>query len=103
VSEKRLSLLTNGKVRYELEAPYRDGTTHAVFEPLDFITRLVALVPKPRINLSRFRGSLALNSGHRSRVTPAKRGKGNKARTADAPEDTAPVERRATMSLKHRA
>ena len=28
VSEKRLSLTNQGKVRYELKTPYRDGTTH---------------------------------------------------------------------------
>ncbi len=53
VSEKRLSLTTEGKVRYELKTPYRDGTTHVIFEPLDFIARLAALVPKPRVNLTR--------------------------------------------------
>jgi hypothetical protein len=98
VSEKRLSLLTNGNVRYELKTPYRDGTTHVIFEPLDFIARLVALVPKPRFNLTRFHGVFAPNSAHRARVTPAKRGKGNKARTADAPEDATPAERRAAMA-----
>jgi len=30
VSEKRLSLLSNGKVRYELKTPYRDGATHVI-------------------------------------------------------------------------
>jgi hypothetical protein len=30
----------------------RDGTTHMIFEPLDFIARLAALVPKPRVNLT---------------------------------------------------
>jgi len=30
VSEKRLSLLRNGKVRDELKTPYRDGTTHVI-------------------------------------------------------------------------
>ncbi len=54
VSEKRLSLTANGNVRYQLKTPYRDGTTHVIFEPLDFIARLVALVPKPRVNLIRF-------------------------------------------------
>jgi hypothetical protein len=48
-------------VRYPLKTPYRDGTTgdrrsHAIFEPLDFIARLAALVPKPRLNLTRFHG-----------------------------------------------
>ena len=47
------SLLGNGHVHYELKTTYRDGTTHVIFEPLDFIARLVALVPKPRVNLTR--------------------------------------------------
>ena len=61
LSEKRLSL-RNSKVRYELKTPYRDGTTHVIFEPLDFIARLVALVPKPRVNLTRFHGVFAPNN-----------------------------------------
>jgi hypothetical protein len=36
-------------VRYQLKTPYRDGTTHVIFEPLDFMSRLAALVPKPRV------------------------------------------------------
>lgn len=60
VSEQRLSLTAHGKGRYELAAPahpcargisasvhvktpYRDSTTHVIFEPLDFIARLAAL------------------------------------------------------------
>ena len=54
VSTQRLSLTRNGQVRYELKTPYANGTTHVVFEPLDFIARLVALVPRPRINLTRY-------------------------------------------------
>jgi hypothetical protein len=27
-----------------LKTPYRDGTTHVIFEPLDFIARLATLV-----------------------------------------------------------
>lgn len=34
VSEKRLSLTRGGNVRYQLKTPYRDGTTHVIFEPL---------------------------------------------------------------------
>ncbi len=72
ISEKRLSLTSGGKVRYELKTPYRDGTTHVIFEPLDFIARLAALVPRPRVNLTRFHGVFAPNSKHRVLVTPAK-------------------------------
>jgi hypothetical protein len=41
---------------------------------------LVALVPKPRVNLTRFHGVFAPNSRPRARITPAKRGKGIQAR-----------------------
>jgi len=58
LSEKRLAITTYGKVRYQLKTPYSDRTTgnqrsDVIFEPLNFIARLGALVPKPRINLSR--------------------------------------------------
>ena len=48
---------------------YKNGTTHVVFEPLDFIARLAALVPKPRFHLTRFHGVFAPNSKHRAAVT----------------------------------
>src|SRR3989304_1499652 len=67
----------------QLKTPYRDGTTHVLFEPLDFIARLAALVPRPRVNLTRFHGVFAPNSTHRAWVTPAKRGKGSKAKLSD--------------------
>lgn len=56
VSTKRLSMTRNGQVHYELKTPWRNGTTHVIFEPLDFISRLAALIPKPRVNLTRFLG-----------------------------------------------
>ncbi|MAT65849.1 MAG: IS91 family transposase [Gammaproteobacteria bacterium] len=100
VSEKRLSLTPNGNIRYQLKTPYRDGTTHVIFEPLDFIARLAALVPKPRVNLTRFQGVFAPNSKHRALVTPAKRGKGNQVRGADEP--ATPAQRRASMTWAQR-
>ena len=87
VSEKRLSLTNQGKVRYELKTPYRDGTTHVIFESVDFIAKLAALVPKPRIKLTRFHGVFASNSKHRALVTPAKRGKGSKSRLAEGRDE----------------
>jgi hypothetical protein len=42
VSVERLDLTAQGQVRYRLKTPYRDGTTHIVLEPLDFIARLAA-------------------------------------------------------------
>ena len=102
VSEKRLSLTEQGKVRYELKTPYRDGTTHVIFEPLDFIARLAALVPKPRVNLTRFHGVFAPNSQHRALVTPAKRGRGNKRQATGEGQAQTPTERRASMTWAQR-
>ena len=61
VSEKRLSLTEHGQVRYSLKTPWRDGTTHVIFEPLDFIARLAALMPKSRVNLTRYGVRPAIN------------------------------------------
>lgn len=46
MATERLSLTEGGQVRCALKRPYRDGTTHVIFEPEDFIARLVALVAK---------------------------------------------------------
>jgi len=102
VSTKRLSLTRNGQVRYELKTPYNDGTTHVIFEPLDFISRLVALVPRPRVNLTRYHGVFAPNSKYRALVTPAQRGTGKKAKATQQPPDPTPAERRASMTWARR-
>jgi len=100
LSTKRLSLNRNGQVRYELKTPWRNGTTHVIFEPLDFISRLVSLVPKPRVNLTRFHGVFAPNSKHRKQITLAKRDRGGKTRSLD--EDQTPAERKAAMTWAKR-
>ena len=102
VSERRLSLTSGEKVRYELKTPYRDGTTHVIFEPLDFLARLAALVPRPRVNLTRFHGVFAPNSKHRVLVTPARRGRGSKPQAPDEAQDQTPAERRAAMTWAQR-
>jgi hypothetical protein len=73
-----------------------------IFEPLDFIARLAALVPKPRVNLTRFHGVFAPNSKHRAWVTPAKRGKGNNTKATDDAQDQTSAERRASMTWAQR-
>ena len=43
----------------------------SVFEPIEFLARLAALVPRPRGNLVRYHGILAPNAKHRSAVVPS--------------------------------
>ena len=63
LSEKRLSFTLSGNVRYELETSYRNGTMPVILEPLDFIARPAAPVPKTRVDLTRLHGVFAANSG----------------------------------------
>ena len=120
VSEQRLSLTPTGKVRYELKTPFRNGTTHVIFEPLDFMyrmygmpraqgcagaamARLAAPAPKPRVNLTRFHGVFAPNSKHRAMITPAGRGRGSKKKqTGTDQEERTPAERHAAMTWAQR-
>jgi len=102
VSEKRLFLTPRGDIGYSLKTPYRDGTTHVIFEPLDFIARLAALVPPPRLNLTRFHGVFAPNSPYRARITPARRGRGGKPKRPQSSEDRTPAEQRSAMRWAQR-
>jgi hypothetical protein len=79
VSVERLSLTVQGQVRYRLKTPHRDGTTDIVLEPLDFIARLAALVPPPRVHLTRYHGVFAAHAALRAAITPV--GRGSKARS----------------------
>jgi hypothetical protein len=76
VATERLALTEGGLVRLALKTPYRDGTTHVIFEPEDFIARLAALVPKPRAHLTRYHGVFAPASPDRARVVPGTRAAG---------------------------
>jgi hypothetical protein len=100
VAIPRLSLSATGKVVYTLKTPYRDGTTQVAFEPVDFIARLAALVPKPRVNLTRYHGVLAPNHRLRAEITPAHRGK--KAKLATKAEVRSPAERHVAMTWAQR-
>ena len=43
----------------QLRRPWADGTTHLVFEPRAFLSRLAVLVPRLRVNLVIYHGVLA--------------------------------------------
>lgn len=102
MSEKRLSLTPNGNVSYQLKTPYRDGTTHVIFESLDLMARRAALVPESKVNLTRFHGVFAPNSKHRARVSPAKRGRGGKPKAAAERQEQTLFVRRAALTWVQR-
>jgi hypothetical protein len=75
VAENRLALNERGEVHVQLKTAYRNGTTHVLLEPLDFLARLAALVPPPRVHLTRYHGVFAPASALRAAITPAGRGR----------------------------
>ena len=54
----------------QLKSAWRDGTTHIKMSPLEFMRRLAALVPRPRLHLIRFHGALAPNARLRAAIVP---------------------------------
>ncbi|MGH2952277.1 MAG: transposase [Solirubrobacterales bacterium] len=95
IATERLALTDSGHIRYTLKTPYRDGTTHVIFEPQDFIARLTARVPKPRAHLTRYHGVFAPASVLRGRVVPKRQ-----AATEQQASGRTEVQRYRAMSLK---
>jgi len=70
-----------------------NGTTHVIFEPLDFNARLAALVSKLRADLTCFYGVFAPNSTHRALLTQQEEARVAKnAKDTACPDDTRPTE-----------
>ena len=97
LSNERLSIDGDGLVVHELKRPFRDGTTQCLFEPLDFLARLAALVPRPRAHLIRYHGVFAPNARHRALVLPKPR-----PRTSGVPDEPKACASRAAMTWMQR-
>jgi len=65
---ERVKINHDGNVVLKLKSVYRDGTTHLVMAPLEFMQKLAALIPQPRLNLTRYRDVLAPNEKLRSQI-----------------------------------
>ena len=68
IAQDRLSELPDGRITLQLKTPWTDGTTHVIYEPLDLIAKLAALIPRPHKNLILYHGVLAANAAWRNRV-----------------------------------
>lgn len=102
VAEERMALISPGQIRYTLKTPYRNGTTHIVVGPLDLMARLAALVPPPRMHLTRYHGVFAPHSKLRAAVTPAHRGMGAPKALSGDVEPQAPMPRHVAMNWARR-
>jgi len=70
IANERLKRNRAGQVVLQLKSAFKDGTTHIVMSPLEFMQRLAALVPRPRLHLIRFHRVLAPNAKLRSKIIP---------------------------------
>jgi Putative transposase len=71
IANERLKRNGAGQVVLQLKSAYRDGTTHVVMSPLQFMQQLAALVPRPRVHLIRFHGVLAPHAKLRAAIVPS--------------------------------
>ena len=65
IAQDSLSHAPDGRVCLALRRPWRDGTRALLFDPLDFLGRLAALTPKPRVNLLLYHGVFAPHAARR--------------------------------------
>lgn len=70
LKEESLSLNRDGDVVLKMKKKWRDGTSHIVYSPLEFLEKLVALIPPFRSHLLRYSGVFGPHSKLRSRVIP---------------------------------
>ena len=70
ISNERLAVNREGNVILKLKTAWRNGATHIIMTPMEFMQRLAALIPRPRLHLIRFHGVLAPNAKLRSQVVP---------------------------------
>lgn len=69
LSNERLTITDDGKVKLQLKRSFDDGTSHLLFTPEEFIEKLSALIPPPRRHLVRWAGCFAPNSPYRKQIT----------------------------------
>ena len=69
ISNERVTLTNQGKVKLKLKTNYSDAATHLLFTKSEFIERLIALIPPPRTHLVRWAGFFAPSSPLRKAVT----------------------------------
>ena len=70
LSDERVQCNAAGWAELKLKTQRRDGTTHLMMLPLEFMQRLDALVPRPRLYLIRFHGVLAPDAKRQALVVP---------------------------------
>lgn len=64
----RLHLRADGLITYRLKKRYRDGTEMLLLSPMELMEKLAALVPRPRVHVTRYHGLFAPHSKERKKI-----------------------------------
>jgi len=86
ICNERLQRLESGEILLTLKRRWSDGTFAKLFQPQDFISKVLALLPAPGTNLVRFHGQFA--PGARWRAFVARGAPAKAKRIASAGEDS---------------
>ena len=68
IANERLKRNRAGQVMLQLKSAFKDDTIHIVMSPLEFMQRLAALLPRPRLHLIRFHRVFAVEPVRRRNV-----------------------------------
>ena len=63
---ERLSLTDEGQVRYRMKRTFSNGMSEVLLPPHDFLVRLCALIPPPRVHLVRYYGAFSAHAQGRA-------------------------------------
>jgi len=85
---ERLTRTDDGLLRYRMKRTFSDGTRELLLSPGELLRRLCALVPPPRVHITRYHGVFAPNARARRAVT--RQGPSRRSRRRVAP--LSPVE-----------
>lgn len=70
LTDRQLSLRADGDIDIAFKRPRNDGTSVRVVSQFKLLGILVALTPRPRLNLVRFHGGFAANAALRDLIVP---------------------------------
>ncbi len=68
LSNERIEINSDGKVKLKLKSNWNDGTSHLLFTPEEFLEKLAAIIPPPKSHLVRWSGVFAANAPMRKKI-----------------------------------
>jgi len=83
-------VVIGGRVLVALTTVWRDGTSHFLFEPIEFLEKLAAIVPRPAVHVLLYPGILALRARWRPQGVRYGRPAPDSARASSRPAPAPP-------------